>query len=47
MVTDDLTLSGERTMQYAVDVLLLNCTLETHISLLTNVIPVNLILKNP
>lgn len=38
----NLTLEGEHTMQYTCDTLL-NCTLETHISLFTNVIPINLI----
>ena len=42
MVTRDLSLGGEHTMQYTDDVLL-NCTLETYIILLTNVTSINLI----
>ena len=40
----DLTLGGKCTMQYADDVLL-GLTLETCVVLLTNVIPINSILK--
>ena len=41
MVTEgDLTWGGEHTIQYT-DGVLQNCTLETYIILLTNVIPIN------
>ena len=42
MVTEDWTLGGKYTMQYTDDVLE-TYTLETHIILLTNVTPINLI----
>ena len=44
MVTEDLTLGGEHTMQYTSDVLQ-NCTFRTCIILLTNATPINLIFK--
>ena len=40
MVTEDLTLGGEHTMQYTSDVLQ-NCTFRTCIILLTNATPIN------
>ena len=42
MVTEDWTLGGKYTMQYTDDILQ-TYTLETHIILLTNVTPINLI----
>ena len=42
---EDLTLDGEHTVQYTDDILL-NCTLETYIILLTNIISINLIKIN-
>ena len=36
----DLTLSGKHTIQYT-DAIFQNCTLETYLTLLTNVIPIN------
>lgn len=46
MVTNgNLTLGDKQKVQYTNDVLL-NCTLETYIILLTDVTPINLIKKN-
>ena len=44
MTEGDLTLGCEHTMQYTYGVLL-NCILKTYIILLTNVTPINLLLK--
>ena len=44
LTEDDLTLGGGHTMQY-IDDISQNCTLGTYIIVLTNVAPVNLILK--
>ena len=44
VIEEDLTSGGEHTIQYTDDISQ-NCSLETYIILLTNVTPINLILK--